>query len=314
MAPRKRRSKKTPSDEAPATKGANAADEASDGVPIWFVPGVVTIASYSLYAATASRSVGGGDSGEHLAEACLGGVAHPPGYGLYLSLLSGAAALRPAASPAAAGALASAACGAVAAGALAAAAEVWVRATRLSRHAPVASLVAGAAFATSPLAWEYSTHAEVFALNNMIVALGLAATASVAASGSEAAAFGGALLVGAAAAHQQAALLTAGPLAACALAWLPRRAKLALPLAATAAAVLGAFACDLRRRSAAPVAGGWGDLGTATGLARHLSRAEYGTFSLGANGGGGGGDADGAGPAAPFSLVDFGLLSHSRIP
>ena len=39
-----------------------------------------------VYALTAAASVGGGDSGELLAEACVGGVAHPPGYGLWLEL------------------------------------------------------------------------------------------------------------------------------------------------------------------------------------------------------------------------------------
>ena len=35
-----------------------------------------------VYALTAAASVGCGDSGELLAEACVGGAAHPPGYGL----------------------------------------------------------------------------------------------------------------------------------------------------------------------------------------------------------------------------------------
>ncbi|KAH8071763.1 hypothetical protein JL721_4269 [Aureococcus anophagefferens] len=74
-------------------------------------PLVIGAAFLVLYWRTASPSVGGGDSGELLSEACVGGVAHPPGYGLYP--------------------------------------RRW------------------------PPRWEYATHAEVFALNNALVGLGL---------------------------------------------------------------------------------------------------------------------------------------------
>ena len=42
--------------------------------------------SQCVYARSAYVSLAGGDSGELLAEACVGGVAHPPGYPIQLGL------------------------------------------------------------------------------------------------------------------------------------------------------------------------------------------------------------------------------------
>ena len=119
-------------------------------------PLVIGAAFLVLYWRTASPSVGGGDSGELLSEACVGGVAHPPGYGLYLAALAAAFRLFPDRTAAAAGALCSAAAGAVAAGAVAGAASAWAArmGPRVRAHRATAALVAGAGFGCAPLCWE----------------------------------------------------------------------------------------------------------------------------------------------------------------
>ena len=131
--------------------------------------------------------------------------------------------------------------------------------------------------------WEYATHAEVFALNNALVGLGLWCAARLADDGNEAVAGAAAALVGLAAAHQHAGLLTAAPLAAAGACWLERPRRLLPRCAIIALAAFVPFgALELRRRSSAATAGSWGDLTSLAGLWRHASRAEYGTFRLGA--------------------------------
>lgn len=240
----------------------------------------------AIYRETGYPSVGGGDSGELLAEACVGGVAHPPGYGLYLAILGWLIALgRPWLSPGRVGALFSAACSSVAVAGVGAAAGVSTRSLgeEEREHAALACLVAAGCFATTPLVWEYAVQAEVFALNNAICALGLAATAAIDATTSAKTArkwsIGGAILVGLGAAHQQASLLSAVPLGLTALARM-RRQMTPTRLAELVAAALAAWAVPtavvLPARSLKATEGSWGDLTTWRGFVRHISRAEYG--------------------------------------
>ena len=42
---------------------------------------------FSLYALSASPSIAGGDSGELVAEGCILGIAHPPGYPLFTMMV-----------------------------------------------------------------------------------------------------------------------------------------------------------------------------------------------------------------------------------
>ena len=86
-----------------------------------------------VYALTAAASVGGGDSGELLAEACVGGVAHPPGYGLWLELAAAAFAPDPTRAARRAS-LMSALCGAAAVWGCARAAATWARHLDDGRH------------------------------------------------------------------------------------------------------------------------------------------------------------------------------------
>ena len=236
-----------------------------------------------VYALTAAASVGGGDSGELLAEACVGGVAHPPGYGLWLELAAAAFAPDPTRAARRAS-LMSALCGAAAVWGCARAAATWARHLDDGRHGAIAAVVAGGALLASPLPWEYATHAEVFALNNALVAFGIWCAAALAAHPRDRrpARFA-ALLVGCCAAHQHASLLTAAPLAAFAVAWLRARPLFMLELFAVAVAAWAYPTYKLTERSAAATEGSWGDLTTARGVFTHLTRYEYGTFRLGAS-------------------------------
>ena len=235
-----------------------------------------------VYALTAAASVGGGDSGELLAEACVGGVAHPPGYGLWLELAN-IFALDPTRAARRAS-LMSALCGAAAVWGCARASATWARHLDEGRHGAIAAVVAGGALLASPLPWEYATHAEVFALNNALVAFGIWCAAALAAHPRDRrpARFA-ALLVGCCAAHQHASLLTAAPLAAFAVAWLRAGPLFMLELFAVAVAAWAYPTYKLTERSAAATEGSWGDLTTARGVFTHLTRYEYGTFRLGAS-------------------------------
>jgi Protein of unknown function (DUF2723) len=132
-----------------------------------------------IYAATAFPSVPGG---ELLAEACILGTAHPPGYPLFTLLnhlvyrsaplwrywapqLPNDSLCHGATSGAVAwGAnLLSCCFGAAAATLLSMAVEAWTVGTAAYSHGAAAA--AGLAFALSPLTWEYSVGAEVFSLN-----------------------------------------------------------------------------------------------------------------------------------------------------
>ena len=190
------------------------ADSRERSTLLWSVFPVV----FFVYARTSFPSVTGGDAGELLAEACQLGTAHPPGYPLFTLLVHGAmrlaAVLIPswdgsrsdwsgehvgvpglpsaAAAPALTANVLSCGFAALAALLLALTVEEWN-----SRRAVPAAAAAGAygaagLFAFSPLTWEYSTGAEVFALNNLLVALLLYLTVRAARAAGPKAGAGGA--------------------------------------------------------------------------------------------------------------------------
>ena len=134
-----------------------------------------------IYYATMYRKIAGGDSGDLVSTSCALGVAHPPGYPLHTLLGAVFLRLLPWGTPAWRVNLVS-----VVAGAMAAAkvmrASLWMLREADSRvlsveqraadpHVTRWLAVLGAfSFALSPLVWRYSTHAEVFALNNLLAA------------------------------------------------------------------------------------------------------------------------------------------------
>jgi hypothetical protein len=236
----------------------------------------------ALYAATAARYVLGGDNGELVAVGFSDGIAHPPGYPLYILLL-GASRIVPASSPAHAAALVTVAIATASVGALAWAARAW-GASRLS------ALSASALYAASPLAWILGTHAEVFALNVLLAMgiVGLSAPASGAPLGREALrAFALALLAGLGLSNHHTIVLLvplglyafvrsarAGGVRAIAL------GAVGLVLGLTPYLSLSARAASLGAGVAADACS-WGNPRGWDGLLHHFLRRDYGTFSLG---------------------------------
>lgn len=142
-----------------------AATDRLPGRPAAWLPGGVVFAIvFILYAITACRTVGPGDSGELTAVMCTWGVAHAPGYPL-LSLLGNLVSHLPhPGEPAFILNLLSALFGAAAAG------VVGLAVTTLTGDA-AAGAVAGLALGASRVFWEYSLVVEVFPLNSLCATL-----------------------------------------------------------------------------------------------------------------------------------------------
>lgn len=114
------------------------------------------------YLPLASWYVQGGDNAEFASLFATGGVAHPPGYPLYVLVLR-AFSWIPARSAAHGAALVTALIAIAAVGMLARACRSWGASAE-------ASAVAATAYAVSGSAWQLATHAEVFALNALVAA------------------------------------------------------------------------------------------------------------------------------------------------
>ncbi len=139
------------------TNGARGA-----GLPRW-TPWALWAGALAVYLLTATHYLVGADNGEFVILAATGGRAHPPGYPLYTLYLQSLSWI-PALNAAHAAAMATALLGATAVAIVYRAACAWGAPER-------ASLLAVAMFALSPQVWFLHTHAEVFALNNLIAAL-----------------------------------------------------------------------------------------------------------------------------------------------
>lgn len=230
-----------------------------------------------VYVLTLHPGVPGGDAGELIAVAATGGVAHPPGYPLY-SLLAQPFAWLPWGSVAWRVNLFSALCGAAAAALLA-----WVvaRATR----EPWAGFAAGGLFAFAPLPWTYAIGAEVFALHSLFVVILIELARRWATGPQRHIATAAALAIGLGLSHHHTLVLYAAPLAAW-IAWSGRR----LWRGRDVAAILAAFAVGLLPHVYLPLAAArapvvyWGDFGSFAGFVAHLTRADYGSLQLGADG------------------------------
>jgi hypothetical protein len=136
----------------------------------------VSLAVFAVYLRTAARTItwanGGADGAELSAAAYVLGVAHPPGYPLYL-LVGHLFALLPIGEVAFRVTLLSVVSGALAAGVAAAIAAALTDATDF--RAALAGVGAGLGLALAPLYWSQATIAEVYALHGLFVLLGIAA-------------------------------------------------------------------------------------------------------------------------------------------
>ncbi len=140
----------------------------------WRLSVAVAAVSLTAYVLTLSPTVGPVDSGELTLAAYHLDIAHPPGFPLYTLLAWATTRLVPG-SPARAANLLSAICAAVAAGALA---SLLTRFVRL----PMACAAAALCFALGRTAWSWSTVAEVYSLQSLLLALILLAAVRVSSS------------------------------------------------------------------------------------------------------------------------------------
>nr|XP_032811929.1 transmembrane protein 260 isoform X1 [Petromyzon marinus]XP_032811931.1 transmembrane protein 260 isoform X1 [Petromyzon marinus]XP_032811932.1 transmembrane protein 260 isoform X1 [Petromyzon marinus]XP_032811933.1 transmembrane protein 260 isoform X1 [Petromyzon marinus]XP_032811934.1 transmembrane protein 260 isoform X1 [Petromyzon marinus] len=258
----------------------------------WTVSLLVGVLVLGVYWRTLHPSVPGGDSGELITAAHELGVAHPPGYPLFTLLARLAMSL---ASPGSPGSpafrvnLLTAACAAGAAALLHAAVH------RASGSVPAGVLAAGL-FAFSRLTWHWAVAAEVFSLNNLLVALLVLLVACFGAAPDAPSrckfAKAGAFVCGLSLSNQHTASLYVVCLVPWALHALLERKELG------AASLLRLAACSaagLLPHLYLPVSSHlglarwtWGDQSSLHGFLTHLLRQEYGTFSLAKSGSGSG--------------------------
>jgi hypothetical protein len=171
------------------------------------------VAACLAYAATLYPSVAGGDSGELVGAAATLGVPHPSGYPLYV-LLTAPFTWLPWLSVAGRANLASAVFAA-------AAAALVCRAAALATGRRWAGVAAAGAFAFSPTVWLYATSAEVFALNNLLIAIQIALFAAVDRRPDARPVYGGALVLSLGAANHLTSVIFNGILFA-AMVWRTR--------------------------------------------------------------------------------------------
>ena len=236
---------------------------------------------FALYAATASRAIQGGDSGELVTVAVQGGVAHPPGYPLFLAVARILVAPLPVEDSAFGVALLSAALGA-------ACAAVLHRAVLRATGDGVAAAVGGLAWALSTLAWRWSVVPEVLSGAALTAALVLLAAQRIAQGGEgRGPAFWLGLAAATGVAHHHTVVLLLPLLAWGAVAAAPRprtvRGILGTASVALGAACLGFLPYALLLRP-----GGdwrWGETeGNLAALVHHFLRSDYGSLEPGPNG------------------------------
>jgi hypothetical protein len=228
-------------------------------------------------------SVPGGDSGELIVAAQTVAVAHPSGYPLYVLLAKGFTEL-PFGSIAWRANTLSAVCDAGAAFLLA------LTAGELTLN-PWAGAAAGGLFAFSPTVWMYATAAEVFALNNLLVALQLYFAARAWSRQDTRFVYATAFAVGLGGSNHLTSLVT-GVIVLAGLLWHTRDQWRTLTpvlglLIALLAGLLPYLLLPIVSWEATPSAAQWGDQSTLAGLFDHVSRREYGTMRLGGSSFGG---------------------------
>lgn len=239
----------------------------------------IVILAGLCYGLTASRSVEGGDSGEFAAVGAHGGVAHPPGYPLYVLWLR-ATAWVPATSSAHRAALATAVLGAASVYALQRACRAWGASASVT-------IFVSSAYAASPLAWRLATEPEVFTLNVLIAMLIVASASPKCATkpSSTRRVATLALLAGLGVSNHHSVIFLA-PLGLLAvgrsLATSTRWLRTALVGLAALAVGLSPYAYIVWTTRSTPLASPcvWGDARDISGLLRHFLRVDYGTTRL----------------------------------
>ena len=233
----------------------------------------------TVYVATLTPTVAGGDAGEMITVAYLLGVAHPPGYPLY-TMLAKLASLIPFGTVAWRVNLFSALAGSAATLLLCRAVIRW------TGDVAAGALAAGA-LAFGPLVWPYAITAEVFALNNLFAAglvyVSVSAAREHATTGTVASRTLniGALWLGLGFAHHHILVFLGIPYALFLLALTGRRVLTpAVPATFAGLVLLGMTPYLYLVVASGHAAVTWGDTSTLEGFLTHFLRREYGTFRL----------------------------------
>ncbi|TMW57179.1 hypothetical protein Poli38472_003104 [Pythium oligandrum] len=238
--------------------------------------------AWTVYASSSIGRLAGGDSGELLAEACVGGVAHPPGYPLLLLLLRVVKWIGERVTPHMPFVVLANHLNAVF---MASAAACVTHSVDLvtNRKFPGESVVAGLLFAFSKLTWEYAIGLEVFALNNLLIGLLHIQFIKFVMSSSSTSArrysYSGAFLCGLGLTNQHTIVLFEIPMVLVVL--LTRRIKFRELCGLGLVFLIGVSIYSYTYHAAqTPTPGSWGDASTLFGLLTHIFRREYGTFRL----------------------------------
>ena len=305
MSRRGRATSKAPEEEedrhASMQETSSVHDDSIDFLCECGIAGVV----FCVYYATMYRTLAGGDSGDIVSTSCALGVAHPPGYPL--QTLLGALFLRvlPWGSPAWRVNMVSVLCGALASGQVFRASCLLLRelqgvpagigaGVRPSQADAAACRWAASLgalmFALSPTVWMYSTHAEVFALNNLLVAtlVYLALTHSAYISAPSAArrpddvAVAAAFVIGLGISNQHSFVLSGLP--AVFLALVKSQGSLLRPAMLVKLVLAGLAGLTpysyLVWASRDPSSSSWGEPHSLEGFLWHFLRRDYGTFTV----------------------------------
>lgn len=242
------------------------------------LPAICAAAILSVYLLTLAPTIVGGDSGEFITVAYKTGVAHPPGYPLF-TILAKIFTLIPIGTIAWRVNLLSACCNVGAAVTLMLAVRRWT-------GNEWAGVFTAGLFAFSPLVWRYAVVAEVFGLNNLLVALMIYLAVRYQENQEPRLAYLTAFVFGLAMTNHHTSLFIGVPI----VAWIFfKRGRTQLwslkPLATTAACFLVGLVpyvyLPLADRTAPPFS--WGHTSTLKGFFVHLLRREYGTLQLGAH-------------------------------
>jgi hypothetical protein len=228
--------------------------------------------AFLIYAATLYPSVPGGDAGELIAAAAATGVPHPPGYPLFV-LWTKLFTWLPIFNVAWRSNLATAVAAALAAALLA-------RAVAQASGQTSAGAAAAGVFALSPAVWLYAISAEVFALNNLIIALELALMVAVMRTGRRILVYAAALVFGLGLSNHHTSLFINGVLLAAMLWHMRERSLRHWGIVAGAVALGGLPYLYLVVAPLGDPVVTWGETNTWAGFFAHVLRREYGTFSL----------------------------------
>lgn len=241
-----------------------------------WITGIATaVATLVVYILTLAPTVTEGDSGALITVMHTMGIAHPPGYPLYV-LLGKLFTWLPVGSIAWRVNLASAVFGA------AAAFMVFLTVLRLTRDRWAGLLSAGL-FAFSPLVWRYSVVTEVFSLNNLLVATIMYVALLYHENKKQRTLWLLALLSGLAVSHHQTSLFVIAPV----WLWLATVNKQMIVTTRTLGKCALFFVLGLTPFLYLPIVSffdphvAWGgELATREGFLRHVFRADYGTLNL----------------------------------